>query len=78
MAIVLNKVLVPVDFSVNTGLAIKRAVGLAGADKTVLHLLHVVSPRRPLEALATKNELDRLGQDIPETHPGLAAWRTRS
>jgi len=71
MAIVLNNVLVPVDFSVNTGLAIKKTIGLAGTEKTVLHLLHVVSPRRPLEALAAKNELDRLGQDVLETHPGL-------
>jgi len=71
MAIVLNKVLVPVDFSVNTGLAIKKAVGLAGAEKTVLHLLHVVRSYRPLEALAAKNELDRQAQDVMETHPGL-------
>ena len=71
MTIVFNKVLVPVDFSINTGLAIKKAVGLAGADKTMLHLLHVVSPRRPLELLVAKNELDRLGQEIRESYPEL-------
>jgi nucleotide-binding universal stress UspA family protein len=72
MAIVFHKVLVPVDFSGNTELAIRKAVSLAGAEKTVLHLLHVVSPHRPLEALAIKNELERRGQDVRDAHPGLA------
>ncbi len=71
MAIVFNKVLVPVDFSVNTKLAIKKAVGLAGTDKPVLHLLHVVNPHRPLEALVAKNELDRHGQNVLLDYPGL-------
>jgi nucleotide-binding universal stress UspA family protein len=71
MTIAINKILVPVDFSVNTGLAVKKAIGLAGTEKTELHLLHVVSPRVPLELLVAKNELDRLGQKIWESHPEL-------
>jgi nucleotide-binding universal stress UspA family protein len=44
MAITFNRVLIPVDFSLNTEIAIKRAVGLIAGDDTILHLLHVVRP----------------------------------
>ena len=44
MAIAFNKVLIPVDFSLNTEIAVKRAVGLIGGNGAILHLLHVVRP----------------------------------
>ena len=69
MAIVFNKLLIPVDFSLNTGLAIKKATGLTGTDKAVLHLLHVVNPYRPIEALAAKTQLEELAQRTKEDHP---------
>jgi nucleotide-binding universal stress UspA family protein len=46
MAVSFNKVLIPVDFSLNTEIAIKRALGLIGGDDAILHLLHVVRPGR--------------------------------
>ena len=39
-----NKILIPVDFSFNTEIALKKAVGLAGAEETTIHLLHVTRP----------------------------------
>jgi len=72
MAIVFNKLLIPVDFTTNTDLAIKKAIGLVEADRTVLHLLHVVYPHRPIEALAAQNQLEELGYRISETRPDLA------
>ncbi len=42
MTIAFNKILIPVDFSLNTEMAIKKAAGLAKADQTILHLLHVL------------------------------------
>jgi len=62
--------LIPVDFSHNTGLAINKAAGLAGSDRTVLHLLHVIG-RGPLNLLVAKNQLDRLGQQTREAYPHL-------
>lgn len=70
MAIVFNKLLIPVDFSLNTELAIKKAAALIGADKAVLHLLHVVNPHRPIEALAATAGLEELGRRTKENHPG--------
>ena len=72
MAIAFNKLLIPVDFSLNTGLAIKKATGLITADKTVLHLLHVVNPYRPVEALAARTQLEELGRRTKEDHPEAA------
>lgn len=46
MAISFKNVLIPVDFTLNTEIAVKRALGLIGGDDTVLHLLHVVRPGR--------------------------------
>ena len=70
MAIVFTKLLIPVDFTVNTEIAIKKAIGLIGADKVVLHLLHVVPPRHPLSALAARTRLDQLALQIKTDYPG--------
>jgi nucleotide-binding universal stress UspA family protein len=39
-----NKILIPVDFSLNTEIALKKAIGFAGAEETTIHLLHVIRP----------------------------------
>jgi len=70
MAIVFTKLLIPVDFTLNTEIAIKKAISLIGTDKAVLHLLHVVHPRRPLTALTARTQLDQLAQRTKETYPG--------
>ncbi|WP_431210498.1 universal stress protein [Puia sp. P3] len=54
MAIVFTKLLIPVDFTLNTEIAVKKAISLIGADKVVLHLLHVVQPHRPLPPWSPK------------------------
>ncbi|HXD79376.1 MAG TPA: universal stress protein [Puia sp.] len=46
MAATFDKILIPVDFSLNTEIAVKKALELAGNDSTVIHLLHVIRPRR--------------------------------
>jgi nucleotide-binding universal stress UspA family protein len=46
MAVAFNRILIPVDFSMNTETAVNKAIGLAGTDETVIHLLHVVRPGR--------------------------------
>ena len=70
MAIVFTKLLIPVDFTLNTEIAIKKAISLIGTDKAVLHLLHVVHPRRPLTALTARTQLDQLAQRTREAYPG--------
>jgi nucleotide-binding universal stress UspA family protein len=51
MAATFDKILIPVDFSLNTEIAVRKAVELVGPDETVIHLLHVVHP-----AKKTKNQ----------------------
>jgi len=70
MAIVFTKLLIPVDFTVNTEIAVKKAISLIGPDKVVLHLLHVVQPHRPLATLAAQTQLDQLAQRIKGDYPG--------
>jgi nucleotide-binding universal stress UspA family protein len=41
-----DKILIPVDFSLNTEIAVKKAVELVGSDETVIHLLYVVHPAK--------------------------------
>ena len=44
MAIAFNSILIPVDFSLNTEIAVKKAAELGGKEGIELHLLHV--PRK--------------------------------
>jgi nucleotide-binding universal stress UspA family protein len=41
-----DKILIPVDFSLNTEIAVKKAVELVGPDQSTIHLLHVVRSAR--------------------------------
>lgn len=66
-----NKLLIPVDFSLNSDIAIKKAASLVGMEKAVFHLLHVVAPRQRLAALKARNDLQQLEGHIRENHPGL-------
>lgn len=50
MAIVFGKILVPVDFSANTEAAVRKAVELAGEEKSLIHLFHVERGLTTLEA----------------------------
>lgn len=69
-------ILVPVDFSINTNVAIKKALEFATADVTAIHLLHVYDPKRfmsisdirnppsSLPASSTKMSLNMLASEI--------------
>ncbi|GGA98820.1 hypothetical protein GCM10011511_22670 [Puia dinghuensis] len=73
MAIVFNAILIPVDFSLNTEIAVKKAVGLTGKDDTELHLLHVIKPSRrleqPFKLWAVEKEFEQLRSTIREKFP---------
>jgi len=75
MAIAFNKVLVPVDFSLNTETAIKKAAGLIGSDDTDLHLLHVIRPGRhaihQFKVWAVEKELQQWKDTLRKDYPGL-------
>lgn len=66
MAIAFNTILIPVDFSQNTEIALKKAAELAGREGAELHLLHVVRRRAPMEA-----ELGQLEAIIRTKYPAL-------
>ena len=42
----LKKILVPVDFSINTEFVVKQAIELANTTGAAIHLLHVIKPNR--------------------------------
>lgn len=75
MAIAFNKILVPVDFSLNTEIAVKKAAGLAGSGETILHLLHVLKPGRQavqqFKLWAVEKEMEQLREMIRERYPAL-------
>src|SRR5579872_3557581 len=41
-----NKILIPVDFTINTEIAVSRAIGLIEQEKGEIRLLHVTKPKR--------------------------------
>lgn len=75
MAIAFNKLLIPVDFSLNTQIAIKKAAGLVGNDEAFLHLLHVIKPGRQathqFKLWAVEKELEQLRETIKASYPSL-------
>jgi nucleotide-binding universal stress UspA family protein len=75
MAIAFNKILIPVDFSINTEIAVKKAAGLVGANEAVLHLLHVLKPgkhaRHQFKLWAAEKELEQLKDTIRIDHPAI-------
>ena len=48
-----KNILIPVDFSVNTDVAIKKAMDLA-EDHTIIHLLHVQNDSGPGRTFAAR------------------------
>src|SRR5580698_7935011 len=75
MAIAFNRLLIPVDFSLNTEIAVKRALGLIGADNTILHLLHVVPPGKKaahqFRTWAMEKELEKWVSTIHAMQGGI-------
>jgi nucleotide-binding universal stress UspA family protein len=75
MAIAFDNILIPVDFSLNTEVAIKKAVGMAGREEAVLHLLHVIKPGRLAEHQFARwnaeKELEKWRETIRERFPSV-------
>lgn len=71
--VTLNSILIPVDFSLKTDLAIEKAVGLADGDKTELHLLHVVKnghgPKHSFKLWEAEKNFADLQNKIKADHP---------
>ncbi len=55
MSILLSNILVPVDFSVNTEVAVKKAIELVQSPGAVIHLLHVSSPQHVWNHILSRN-----------------------
>ncbi len=53
MAFPYKRILCPVDFDENSGVALREAVGLASECGATLHLLHVVQITPPMDEAAT-------------------------
>lgn len=50
-----NNILVPLDFSVNTEVAVKQAIELTDAKGSSIHLLHIVKPKSKWTAIPVSN-----------------------
>jgi nucleotide-binding universal stress UspA family protein len=70
-----NKILIPVDFSLNTEIALKKAIGLAGAEETTIHLLHVTRPGKKavnqFRNWVVERDLQQLKYTLQQEHPAL-------
>lgn len=75
MAVAFNRILVPVDFSLNTEIAVKKAAGLVESDATVIHLLHVIRPGRKtltqFRNWVIERDLQQLKYNIQEENPRI-------
>ena len=70
-----NKILIPVDFSLNTEIALKKAIGLAGAEETTIHLLHVTRPGKKAVSQfrnwVVERDLQQLKYTLQQENPAL-------
>lgn len=73
MATEFKNILIPVDFSINTEIAVKKAIELAKGNDTIVHLLHVVpaifsvlpvETFFPDDSFRNNNEVDRAGRKL--------------
>jgi len=75
MPVTFNKILIPVDFSLNTEIAVRKAVGFAGTDETTIHLLHVTRPGKKavtrFRNWVVEKDLERLKYTLQTENPNL-------
>jgi nucleotide-binding universal stress UspA family protein len=75
MAVSFSKILIPVDFSLNTETAVNKVIGLVGSDQTVIHLLHIVRPGRKaltrFRAWVVERDLDLWKYKLQEAKPNI-------
>ncbi|MEO5947868.1 MAG: universal stress protein [Chitinophagaceae bacterium] len=77
MSILLSNILVPVDFSVNTEVAIKKAIEMVKAPGAVIHLLHVSSPQHTWNYILSRNGHSSMDKEIyySEAMRKLKEWK---
>jgi nucleotide-binding universal stress UspA family protein len=70
-----NKILIPVDFSLNTEIALKKAIGFAVAEETTIHLLHVIRPGKKVAGQfrnwVVERDLQQLKYTLQTENPTL-------
>lgn len=75
MAATFDEILIPVDFSFNTEIAVKKAVELVGSEETVIHLLHVVRPakktKNQFRVWVAERDLQQLKYTIQQFGPNM-------
>ncbi len=68
-----NNILLPVDFSLNSEMAVTKAIELAGSGGAVIHIMHVVNPEKK-NSYFTKgdkiSELNKWKEIIERVVPG--------
>ena len=77
MSFSFKTILVPVDFSINTDVAISKAIEIGDKDATTLHLLHVAAQESDEAALEQLNELKiNIGKNA--TNVNVFTWLQQS
>lgn len=75
MAISFNTILIPVDFSLNTEISVKKAAGLVCKDETELHLLHVIKPGKhagdSFRLWTVEKEMEKWREMIRDSYPAM-------
>lgn len=75
MPVTFNTILIPVDFSLNTEIAVGKAVGLLGKDETTIHLLHVARPGKKAASRfrnwVVEKNLEQLKYTLQTEHPSI-------
>jgi nucleotide-binding universal stress UspA family protein len=56
MTSLLKNILIPVDFSVNTEVAVKQAIELASTSGSFIHLVHVIKPQTIQSIITARNQ----------------------
>ena len=67
-------ILLPVDFEINTEMAVKKALELSDPGKTVIHLFHVQRPSLSWSSIWEKEIFERGGEDVVAYK--LLQWKT--
>jgi len=75
MTAAFHKILIPVDFSLSTETAVKKAIGFIDTEEGCIHLLHVVRPgtsaAHKFIAGEAERKLAQWKETIEETAPGI-------
>jgi len=66
-------ILLPVDFEINTEMAVKKALELSNPGQTIIHLFHVQKPAMPWSSIWRKDIVQKGGDD--QTPYKLLEWK---